>query len=396
MSFKTSSLASLSSLITKGTTPTTLGYAHSDSGIPFLRVQNIFSGQVNFKEDTLFIDSNTHTALKRSQIQGGDVLVTIAGTIGRTGVVPHDAPEMNCNQAVAIVRPTPEIERSYLRHWLESQDARSQMLGSTVTGTISNLSLSQLGELRVPLPSLEEQRRIAAILDQAETLRTQRRTALALLDSLTQSLFLDMFGDPVVNSKGWPFTRLDQLVRRDDSINYGVVQPGDALDEGVPLVRVGDVVDGNFDPAALKRIDATIEQGYKRSRLRGDEILVTCVGSIGVVALVEPSMKGFNIARAVSRIPVSEQVDRVFLASYLRTDFVQRYFTSELRTVSQPTLNIKQICETRVIQPPLDLQQTFATRIASIEALKATHRRALAALDALFASLQQRAFAGAL
>ena len=396
MNFKTSSLASLSSLITKGTTPTTLGYAHSDSGIPFLRVQNIFSGQVNFKEDTLFIDSNTHTALKRSQIQGGDVLVTIAGTIGRTGVVPHDAPEMNCNQAVAIVRPTQEIERNYLRHWLESQDARSQMLGSTVTGTISNLSLSQLGELRVPVTPLEEQRRIAAILDQAETLRTQRRTALALLDSLTQSLFLDMFGDPTANPKGWPFTRLDQLVRHDDSINYGVVQPGDAFDEGVPLVRVGDVVDGNFDPAALKRIDATIEQGYKRSRLRGDEILVTCVGSIGVVALVEPSMKGFNIARAVSRIPVSEQVNRVFLASYLRTDFVQRYFTSELRTVSQPTLNIKQICETRVIQPPLDLQQTFATRIASIEALKATHRRALAALDALFASLQQRAFAGQL
>ena len=396
MSFKTSSLASLSSLITKGTTPTTLGYAHSDSGIPFLRVQNIFSGQVNFKEDTLFIDSNTHTALKRSQIQGGDVLVTIAGTIGRTGVVPHDAPEMNCNQAVAIVRPTQEIERSYLRHWLESQEARSQMLGSTVTGTISNLSLSQLGELRVPLPPLEEQRRIAAILDQAETLRTQRRTALALLDSLTQSLFLDMFGDPVANPKGWPFTRLDQLVRQDDSINYGVVQPGDALDGGVPLVRVGDVVDGNFDPAALKRIDAAIEQGYKRSRLRGDEILVTCVGSIGVVALVEPSMKGFNIARAVSRIPASEKVNRDFLASYLRTDYVQRYFTSELRTVSQPTLNIKQICETRVIQPPLDLQQTFATRIASIEALQATHRRALAALDALFASLQQRAFAGML
>ena len=97
MSFKTSSLASLSSLITKGTTPTTLGYAHSDSGIPFLRVQNIFSGQVNFKEDTLFIDSNTQTALKRSQIQGGDVLVTIAGTIGRTGVVGHDGEEMNCN-----------------------------------------------------------------------------------------------------------------------------------------------------------------------------------------------------------------------------------------------------------------------------------------------------------
>ena len=297
-----------------------------------------------------------------------------------------------------VVRARPGIAESrYLHHYLRLEEVRAngqrRMTGS---GGQRRVPASFLADLAIPLPPLEEQRRIAAILDQAETLRTQRRTALALLDSLTQSLFLDMFGDPVANPKGWPFTRLDQLVRRDDSINYGVVQPGDALDEGVPLVRVGDVVDENFDPAALKRIDAAIEQGYKRSRLRGDEILVTCVGSIGVVALVEPSMKGFNIARAVSRIPVSAQVNRVFLASYLRTDYVQRYFTSELRTVSQPTLNIKQICETRVIQPPLDLQQTFATRIAAIEALKATHRRALAALDALFASLQQRAFAGAL
>lgn len=311
------------------------------------------------------------------------------------GHVAINTVPMATNQGFKSFVPKDDlVHPEFLFHWLRFHRAYLESLGNGAT--FKEVSKGVISRVEINLPPLEEQRRIAAILDQAETLRTQRRTALALQGSLTQSLFLDMFGDPVVNPKGWPFTRLDQLVRRDDSINYGVVQPGDALDEGVPLVRVGDVVDGNFDPAALKRIDATIEQGYKRSRLRGDEILVTCVGSIGVVALVEPSMKGFNIARAVSRIPVSEQVNRVFLASYLRTDYVQRYFTSELRTVSQPTLNIKQICETRVIQPPLDLQQTFATRIASIEALKATHRLALAALDALFASLQQRAFAGAL
>ena len=334
----------------------------------------------------------------RQLVRTGDVLVsTVRPNLNGVARVPNDLNGATASTGFCVLRPDPEkLSGSYLFHWVKSAAFVGDMVSKATGASYPAVSDRIIFESLFPLPPLEEQRRIAAILDQAETLRTQRRTALALLDSLTQSLFLDMFGDPVANPKGWPFTRLDQLVRHDDSINYGVVQPGDALDEGVPLVRVGDVVDGNFDPAELKRIDATIEQGYKRSRLRGDEILVTCVGSIGVVALVEPSMKGFNIARAVSRIPVSEQVNRVFLASYLRTDFVQRYFTSELRTVSQPTLNIKQICETRVIQPPLDLQQTFATRIASIEALKATHRRALAALDALFASLQQRAFAGQL
>ena len=286
MNFKTSSLASLSSLITKGTTPTTLGYAHSDSGIPFLRVQNIFSGQVNFKEDTLFIDSNTHTALKRSQIQGGDVLVTIAGTIGRTGVVPHDAPEMNCNQAVAIVRPTPEIERSYLRHWLESQEARSQMLGSTVTGTISNLSLSQLGELRVPLPPLEEQRRIAAILDQAETLRTQRRTALALLDSLTQSLFLDMFGDPVRGDGRYSVQAVETIASEErysivDGPFGSAIKQSDYLDSGIPVIRIGNLTkDGYYSSSNLLYIGRTLFESLKRSNVLPGDVLISRVGTL--------------------------------------------------------------------------------------------------------------------
>ena len=394
MNFKTSSLASLSSLITKGTTPTTLGYAHSDSGIPFLRVQNIFSGQVNFKEDTLFIDSNTHTALKRSQIQGGDVLVTIAGTIGRTGVVPHDAPEMNCNQAVAIVRPTQEIERNYLRHWLESQDARSQMLGSTVTGTISNLSLSQLGELRVPVTPLEEQRRIAAILDQAETLRTQRRTALALLDSLTQSLFLDMFGDPVANPKGLPICELQRLCTR---ITDGTHQSPAWQKSGIPFLFISNIVEGqiNFDTHKFISADTHAEL-TKRCPIEIGDVLYTTVGSYGNAAVVS-TKELFAFQRHIAHIkPDRSKLDSRFLAAMIQSPGVRQQVDKVAKGIAQKTVNLADLKELSVFGPPLPLQQTFATRIASIEALKATHRRALAALDALFASLQQRAFTGAL
>jgi type I restriction enzyme S subunit len=185
-------------------------------------------------------------------------------------------------------------------------------------------------------------------------------------------------------------------VREDDTINYGVVQPGDDLDGGVPLVRVGDLLEGRISQASLKRIAPTIEATYKRSRLRGDEILVSCVGSIGVVALVDETAKGFNIARAVARIPLAGATNREFIAAYLKTDFVQRYFTNELRTVSQPTLNIKQLSETAVVLPPSPLQLDFARRIAAVDKLKSAHRASLAKLDALFASLQHRAFRGEL
>ena len=398
MNFKTSSLASLSSLITKGTTPTTLGYAHSDSGIPFLRVQNIFSGQVNFKEDTLFIDSNTHTALKRSQIQGGDVLVTIAGTIGRTGVVPHDAPEMNCNQAVAIVRPTQEIERNYLRHWLESQDARSQMLGSTVTGTISNLSLSQLGELRVPVTPLEEQRRIAAILDQAETLRTQRRTALALLDRLTQSLFLEMFGDPAINQKGWEVKTIEELCE----VKGGKRLPKGAEYSPTPTpyryIRVTNLSYGQVDQNQLLYLTPEVQKSIERYVVNTGDVIISIAGSIGLIAPVPASLDGANLTENAAKLVQRRAGDYLpdFLAFMLGTKAIQDQIQSHVGQVTIGKLALFRIEKLNVPLPPLPLQQTFATRIASIDALKATHRRALAALDALFASLQQRAFAGQL
>lgn len=386
MSGIVSSLASLSTLITKGTTPTTLGYAHSDSGIPFLRVQNIFGGQVNFEEDTLFIGADTHAALKRSQIQGGDVLVTIAGTIGRTGVVPLDAPSMNCNQAIAIVRPTAKIERSYLRHWLESQAARSQMIGFTVTGTISNLSLTQLGELKVQLPPLEEQRRIAAILDQAETLRTQRRQALAHLDTLTQYLFLDMFGDPATNPHSWPAKTLKELGK----VITGGTPPSSKegmFDGPIPFVTPGDLE----SDAPVRR--SITEAGAKEVDLvRAGATLVCCIGAtIGKVGMAQKE-SAFN-----------QQLNAVVWGNDINDHFgyeVMRFFRPTIvswgASTTLPILKKSSFERIAIPVPPLDLQEIFACRLQKISDLKGLHKAALADLDELFRALQSKAFAGEL
>src|SRR5262245_19386124 len=114
MNFETARLQDVTSTITKGTTPTTLGLPFSESGIPFLRAQNLQGGRVDLSTDRLFIPPETHTALFRSVIRPLDVLVSIAGTIGRAAVVSPDAPEMNCNQAVAIVRLRESIDPRYL------------------------------------------------------------------------------------------------------------------------------------------------------------------------------------------------------------------------------------------------------------------------------------------
>ena len=322
----------------------------------------------------------------------GAVMVCCIGSLGKIGIAGRT---VATNQQINSVVFDPG------RIWPKFGFYACRLLKAKLTSmapatTVAIVSKSKFERLKIPVPPLAEQRRIAEVLDRAEELRAKRRAALAQLDGLTRVIFLDMFGDPSSNPHGWVTVPLASQVRPGDTINYGVVQPGDQIEGGVPLVRVGDLLGGCVDHTSLKRIAPALEAAYKRSRLRGDEILVSCVGSIGVVVLADETVKGFNIARAVARIPLAETANRVFIAAYLATNFVQRYFTNELRTVSQPTLNIKQLSETRVLLPPLPLQQDFARRVATVEKLKASHRASLAELDALFAALQHRAFRGEL
>lgn len=246
----------------------------------------------------------------------------------------------------------------------------------------------------VYLPSIEEQRRIASILDAADALRTKRRQAQAKLNTLTQAIFFDMFGgmsgDPSLCSP------LSELVPPEDRINYGVVQPGSDAIEGVPMIRVGDLIDGRVNHGTVKRIAADIDAQYSRSRLVGDEILLSCVGSAGVVALASPKEEGWNIARAVARIPLRKSIERDYVAAFLSGPIAQRYFDNELRTVSQPTLNIKQIKETPIPIPSTRDQADFAGRVQRVRQAQDFQRTSLEHLDALFASLQHRAFRGEL
>jgi type I restriction enzyme S subunit len=291
-----------------------------------------------------------------------------------------------------VIRPDPELaDAKFL--WFQLNDEKRWPRSGTGQPFIKP---SDVKSHRIYLPPLPEQRRIAAILDKADALRAKRREALAQLDRLAQSIFVEMFGDPVTNPKGWDVVELRELVIAGDNINYGVVQPGDDFDDGVPLIRVGDMVSGVINHDALKKISPEIESDYKRSRLVGDELLLSCVGSIGSVALVTGKEQGFNIARAVARIRLRHDVSRHFMAVQLSLPGIQSYFRQELRTVSQPTLNIKQINETMVVRPPKKVQRAFDDRIAVFGRLRESHQAASQALTDTFAALQHRAFRGEL
>ena len=280
----------------------------------------------------------------------------------------------------------------YLAHFLRSATFLAFATNVVAGAKMPRMVMSEFWSYPVPLPPLEEQRRIAAILDQAETLRTQRRTALALLDSLTQSLFLDMFGDPVANPKGFTKQPLSEVAE----ITTGST-PGRGSDGyyggNIPWIKTTEVTGGEIHDTEEK----LTESGLKaiRGKLHPiNSIVVAMYGqgqTRGRCALLRIEA---SCNQACGVVRPSEE----FVPWFMFTQLLLAY--ERLRALgrggNQENLNLQLLGSFEVLLPPLPLQQTFATRIASIEALKATHRRALAALDALFASLQQRAFAGAL
>ena len=394
-------LANHCQLITKGTTPTSIGLAFVDKGVPFLRVGNVSRGSVNYMADTLFIDSEANSVLKRSQIVSGDVLLSIAGTIGRAGVVPSCAPAMNCNQALAIIRTRDSVDRQYLRHWLESRQAQAQMAGATVTGTIQNLSLTQVGELRIPLPPVPEQRRIAAILDQADVLRAKRREALAQLDSLTLSIFIEMFGASLLSPERIPLGDLVQEFRYGTSEKSG--------HSGFPALRIPNVGNGHLNLSELKTVPVEAAE-FKRLQLKsGDLLFVRTNGNpenVGRSAVFEPSLvngTGFDPAEFIyasylirARLK-AQTVAPMVLQQYLHFGEGRHAIRAVCKTsAGQYNINTEGLGAVPIPSFPIATQETFAARIQAVESLKTTHRAALAELDTLFASLQHRAFAGQL
>lgn len=207
------------------------------------------------------------------------------------------------------ITPNPLIlNLQFCYYWFLGFDLSTISNGSSVP----QLNKQDLVGLKIPLPPLPEQQLIVARLDKAQQLIDQRKEQLALMDALVQSLFYEMFGDPVKNEKGWELDILANLIDSSDSISYGIVQPGDDFPGGIPIVRPVDFDKGVVDISQLKKTSPEIESKFKKTRLVGNEILLSVRGTTGVSFVTNESFVGFNVTRGIAVIrPVS--VNTLFL-----------------------------------------------------------------------------------
>ncbi|MGH1490176.1 MAG: restriction endonuclease subunit S [Acidimicrobiales bacterium] len=293
-----------------------------------------------------------------------------------------------------VMRPdTSRLDDRYLLHFLRRPEVLELgELRMTGSGGQRRVPKRFLDELQVPLPPIEEQRRIAAVLDAADALRTKRRQALAKLDTLTQAIFIDMFGDPVVNSAKrdrYKISDLCRLVRgssprpKGDPRFYGGV---------VPRLMIADISRDGF--LVTPRIDSLTEAGAKLSRpVEAGTVVMTVSGNVGVVAKLAVDAcvhDGF-----VAFTEVSEQMIRPDFLMY-QLDLSRSIHVQNTAGAIFQNLTTKDIKALPIVVPALELQDTYLSRVDAVASQRAALAGSASSLDALFGSLQQRAFRGEL
>ena len=340
-------------------------------------------------------------------VEPGDVLLSkIVPHIRRSWIVGKERGRRIIASGEWIVFRSERANPDYLRQVLVGAPFHTQFMNTVagVGGSLLRARPAHVAKIAIPLPPLAEQRRIAEVLDRAEALRAKRRAALAQLDSLTQSLFLDLFGDPATNPKGWPIKTLGDLVAE---FRYG--SSNKSANQGKPALRIPNVAGGTIDLTNLKLVPVDAAE-FERLRLRdGDLLFVRTNGNpdfVGRCAVFDSKAAAtsgfagneFIFASYLIRARLAAtSIAPVFLREYLLGDEGRRQLRSRSKTsAGQFNINTESLGAIPVPVPPIPLQREFARRVTAVEALKTAQRASLAELDALFATLQHRAFRGEL
>lgn len=294
----------------------------------------------------------------------------------------------------AVLRPHGgEVYPGYLRNWLNTNQFQASKNGLASGATQKAITNEKIALLTIPLPdTIEDQIRIAEVLDKADALRTKRRAALARLDTLSQSVFLEMFGDPATNPKGWPTEELQSVVREGTIVTYGIVQAGEEFPGGVPYIRTGDIVNGEIVVGGLRLTDPELASRFRRSRVETGDIVMSIRATVGTTAVVPASLDGANLTQGTARIAPGPRASGQYLLNYLRAPGTQRWIERQIKGATFREITLARLRELPVRVPPMSLQTQFAARVTVVERLKASQISSSVALDALVGALQHRAF----
>lgn len=367
-----------------------------ESGFPVLKIRDVdehgkFRGSFGSYVDLDFVDR-----YKQKTVKPGDSFVLNAAhsathVASKLYFAEKDTHGAQITGEWLVIRPSDAVaDPRFLHNWIGLSSTRHK-LSLLVKGI--HLYPRDVARLPIPLPPLEEQRRIAAILDKADELRSKRREAIAKLDTLAQSIFIDMFGDPVTNPMGWQSEGLGDVCDVRDGTHDS---PKYVSDSGFPLVTSKNIKKGKIDLSDASFISHDdYEKANKRSKVHQGDIIMPMIGTIGNPCLID-----FEPRFAIKNVALFKfdncSLDSRYTHTLLSGPFFKYQVKRQSRGGTQAFVSLKILRGMTVPLPPRDLQVQFRYRITEVDHMRSTLVEHLNEAENLFGSLQQRAFKGEL
>ena len=358
--------------------------------VPWFSAKDLKSPRLRDSTDHVTEAALSSTSLRK--LPAGTIAMVVRGMI-----LAHTVPisvlevEGTINQDLKALLPKCDVDVSYLAAMLRAQHATILSDVSTAAHGTKKLDSRVLEQIPIPFPPLDEQRRIAAILDHADAIRAKRSLALTVVDSLVPSIYTHMFDDKV----GLPVA-LGEIAD---------VKGGKRLPKGAPYaegptphpyIRVTDLRDGVIRTTELSYLTPATQKLIARYTVDRDDVIISIAGSIGMTAVVPPEMAGANLTENAAKITPksSGQYEGGWLAQALQTHDLQAQIAGKTGQVTIGKLALFRIEQLELRLPPIDQQRRFLRRIAGVHLQKVIQARLFAAHDELFASLESRAFRG--
>ena len=373
--------------ISTGGTPARTRQDFFGGGIPWVKIGDMVDGVVRHTEETISqagLDNSSAKIFER-----GTVLISIFATIGRTAILDIDAAT---NQAIAGITPNEALDSNYLRYYL---DSKHRVLNALARGAAQpNINQRILKSLQIPLPALEEQRRLVDLLSRAEGIVRLRREAQRKAAELVPALFLDMFGDPASNPKGWPVVTLGELL---GACDYGTSKKASPDDEGVPVLRMGNVsFEGDLLLDSLKHV-VLDESELERQSLESGDLLFNRTNSkelVGKTGLWDGRWPAVAASYFIRLRVDQTRVLPIYVWAVMNSkDMKKRLFATARGAIGQSNINTTELKALPCAVPPIDLQSRFAARVDAVRGIAAQQAAALATAQATFDALLHRSFA---
>lgn len=358
-----------------------------DKGVRVIRITNVQHGYIE-DNDPKFYPINECDRLHQYMLKENDLLMSLTGNVGRVGLLDGKYLPAALNQRVACLRiKSDNVELKYLFHHLNSELFETRCIQSAKGIAQKNMSTEWLKEYPIPIPPLSEQSRIVEELDQLSNIIEKRRQQLSELDNLAQSIFYDMFGDPVTNEKGWEVITLGDKC---DVTSFKRVLIEEVVDEGIPFIRGTELM-------ALSKgenVDFTLfitDEHYARVKAISDvpkvgDLLIPSINAEARIWILNTDKPMYYKDGRVLWVHVDEKSYASECLKYIMHELIKSSYSSVASGATFAELKLFVLRELKTILPPLSLQQLFAKKIEAIEKQKALIKQSIAETEELFNS----------